>query len=1204
MSAFPHSLSRPGRSPGFGLLLGHLACLSLLGSFHASGQETKPPATPDLPAKQLASAIGSAVPAPGPAEALAPKPPAPPPHSDPAAPPAPVQPAPAEQVAPAPPPAPQLPVITAQDFLRLWNESNLEDKLLRQRPPAEGVVRSANYTATLAGQPGSPTGIMVQADLQLQSLQKGWSVVPISSQALPVVKSETGNAFLTVKDQGYLALLPDEGTYQIQLTLVFPVAMLEGTPTADIRLPQSPVATFHGTIPGLGWQLNTLRNTIPVRTFAEGADTKFTLSPGSFSSFQLQWEKPEDDKAREPVIFAESDIQTLLRPNAVSSEAKIAFQLPRAPVSSVKVSVSPEHEILSVAGEAVKTWKIQKQPKSQELEVWFATPRRERAELRLVLEQSLAQLPASASLPVLRIEGALRQGGRIEIVEEQDVTTTLDALQNLTRQASNFRASPSQRHLGSYRFLRNDYSATLKMIETTPQISANADTQFHIEDALCSFATNLRLDIQGRAILQAVVILPAGFELQKVEGDAVKSFEVKGSRLTIAFKSPVLGQVQMDLTGKKSRRDGIVEEQDLPHFTVENSVEFRGRIRLDYPPSIQVDTRNEASPMALRPAPKTFEYLNTLSPSSLVVTRKPPQVEVIAAEEVQFRHHETTIRCTLDYQVRNRFPDRLLLRIPASLASAVEFRSDTLSVIDRQTSPNPGAASRADDESLYTYWALHDPNRTLGAHHVELSITDKLPDPLYNQPLISPSLLIIPLQTDRLEGKLEVSVDENVVLKPVTQTAVRTLTGEPAAPGRGPSFEFSSTEADLTFAVTRLRYVELPSLAVDLQDVTHVVSGDGSISTEIACRVIADQPADLEIQLPPGARMNSQVFCNDAPIAPRQTTEENLVAVTIRPEKKASKSADTIVRFTYDVPTPLLSKSLGNRGNLPIPVALLRNAKTLDSRTTLYLPPAFQYFDFATPMTLQSKILGWVRAKQYLFKLFPSLEAWTGKGTEVSEPATVTAIPPFEYRVPLRKEGQKFTFAYSAAPDLIAVSYLSQRYATLLEAGAFFLALLLGILLSRQSIEAKLVFLVFMGALALVASSFTAPHLATIYQAVCLGAVTSILFWLAAGILSLFRGFWFRAIPSAPAGIPPAPEPLFSEPRPATPEESKSEFQAPQSPFEPAAPSSSPAREPSPFDEADRPPERPGARDSGDEPNRPDSTPGAASTQTGPGPLP
>lgn len=1189
MSAFPHFSSRSGR------LLGNLASLPLLIALGANAQVSKPPASPG---KTLVSAIGS-VPAPAPAEALPPKPATPPPNPAPVPNPPPSQPLPAEQVAPAAPPPAQLPVITTQDFLRLWNESNLEEKLQRQRPPAEGVIRSATYKAAVTGQPGTPGGVTVQADLQIQNLQKGWSIVPLSSQPLPVVKSDTGKAFLTVKDQGYLVLLPEEGTYQIQLSLVFPVEMVEGTPTVEIRLPLSPLATFQGTIPGLGWQVKTARNALPVHSSAEGPDTKFTLTPGSLTSFQLQWEKPEDNKARVPVIFAETEIQTTLRSNGISSDAKIALQLPRAPVSSLKISVSPDYEIANVAGEAVKTYQIQKQPKSQEVEVWFASPRRDHAEIRLALEQNFAQLPVAASLPVIRIEGALRQGGRMQIVEEQDVTTTLDALQHLTRQASVFHAAPNQRDLGCYRFLRSDYSGTLKIAESTSQISANADTQFHIEDALCSFVSSLRLDVQGRAILQAVVILPSGFELQKVEGAAVKTYEAKGSRLTVSFKSPQLGNVQLDLTGRKPRREGVVEEQELPHFTVENAVEFRGRIRLDYPPSIQVDTRNEASPMALQPAPKTFEYLNTLSPSSLVVTRKAPQVEVVSTEEVQFRHHETSVRCVLDYQIRNRFPDRLLLRIPASLANAVEFRSDTLSVIDRQASPNPGATSRAEDESLYTYWALHDPNRTLGAHHVELNITDKLPDPLYNQPLISPSLLIVPLQADRLDGSLQVSMDENVVLKPVTQAAVRPLTGEPSAPGRGPAFEFSAAEADLTFAVTRLRYVELPSLAVDLEEVTHVVSGDGSISTEIACRIIADQPADLEIQLPPGARMNSQVFCNETPIAPRQTTEENLVAVTIRPEKKTAKSADSIVRFTYDVPSPLLAKSLGNKGDLPIPVAVLRNAKTLDSRTTLYLPTAFQYFDFATPMTLQSEVLGWVRAKRYLFRLFPSLEAWTGKAPEAPEMAPITTIPPFEYRVPLRKEGQKFFFAYSAAPDSIAVSYLSQRYATLLEAGAFFLALLLGIVLSRQSIEAKLVFLVFMGALALLAASFTAPHLATIYQSVCLGAVTSIVFWIAAGFVSLFRGIRFRSFAGAPASFSPSPDPLPPEPRPAPPEESKPEFPAPQSPFE-----SPPRQEPVGNEDANPPPERPAASDAADEPARTEAPPGSSSTQTGSGLLP
>lgn len=1137
MSHLPLLSPVSGRRFLFSDPLRHLVHLSFLVVLTALGQEPGPApsaavSSPDAssPPKVLVSpapaAISSTQAGSNPSQPGQPPqiPAPPPPPPDQGVPPA-------QPVTPTPP-AP--PALTAQDFLRLWNETKLEDRVLRQRPPVEGVIRSATYTATLTGQPAAPTSMTVQATLQLQSFQKGWSVVPLSSQPLPVVKSETGNAFLTVKDQGYILLLPDEGTYQIQLSMTFPVDSVEGTPTAEIKLPHSPVSTFSGSLSGSGWSIKTTRNLLPVNVHAEGADTAFSLSPGAVTTFQLQWERPQDNKANEPVIFAESEIRSHIRPDAVKSDLKISLELPRAPVGSVRVSISSEHEVVSVAGDGVKTWKLEKEPKSQSLEVWFSTPRKNHCELTLALEQTVPQLPFSATLPVIRVERAFQEGGSIQIFEEQDVTTVLDALQNLARQASNFHPAPHQRDLGCYRFLRSEYGATLKMTETTPQISASADTLFHIDESYCSFSTALRLDVQGRSVLQSVVVPPAGFVVDKVSGEAVRSFEIKGSRLTVSFRTPQLGVVQLELTGKKPRREGVVEEQELPHFTIENALEYNGRIRLDFPPSIQVDVRNETSPMALRPSPKSFEYLNTPPTSPLVVTRKAPQVEVASTEELSFKHHETTIHCLLKYQIRNRFPDRLLLRIPTSLANSVEFRSSTLRIIDRNASPATTAAARSDDESLYTYWALHDPDKTLGEHQVELTITEKLPDPLYNQPLITPSLLVVPLQVERLEGKITTSLDENVVLKPVTETGVRVLTGEPANPGHGPSFEYSSSDSDLTFAVTRLRYVELPSLAVDLAEVTHVVSGDGSISTEIACRVIVDQPADLEIQLPQGARMNSQVFCNETPIAPRQTTEQNLVAVTLRPEKKTAGSNETIVRFTYDVPSIQASKSLGSRGDLPIPVAMFRNARTLDSHTTIYLPPTYRYFGFVTPMTLESGIPGWTKAKQHLTKLLPSLASWTNSGNGVAEPPpAISSIPAFDYRIPLRKEGQKFSFTYSAAPDTIAVSYLSQRYATLLEAGAFFLALFLGILITRQALEAKVVFLIFAGVLSLIASSFAPPHMAAIYQAVCLGAVASIGFWFLAGLISLFRGLSANAPAEAlPDSFPPPSQPLGPKPEP------------------------------------------------------------------------
>jgi hypothetical protein len=344
------------------------------------------------------------------------------------------------------------------------------------------------------------------------------------------------------------------------------------------------------------------------------------------------------------------------------------------------------------------------------------------------------------------------------------------------------------------------------------------------------------------------------------------------------------------------------------------------------------------------------------------------------------------------------------------------------------------------------------------------------------------------------------------------------------------------------------------------------------------------------------------VFCNDTPIAPRQTTEQNLVAVTLRPEKKAASASETIVRFTYEVPSIQASKSLGSRGDLPIPVATFRNARTLDSHTTIYLPPTYRYFGFVTPMTLETGVPGWTKAKQHLTKLIPSLASWTSVGTGVAEPpAAIAPIPAFEYRIPIRKEGQKFSFTYSAAPDTIAVSYLSQRYATLLEAGAFFLALFLGILITRQALEAKVVFLIFAGVLSLVASSFAPPHMAAIYQAVCLGAVASIGFWFIAGLVSLFRGIGSNApAASLPESFPPPSEPLGPKPEPPG-----------ESPFvercEPRQDSAKPdASSPSapPEEEKKEVVEEKAAPTGGENPDTAPISPESAPAQSGTGPAP
>jgi hypothetical protein len=239
-----------------------------------------------------------------------------------------------------------------------------------------------------------------------------------------------------------------------------------------------------------------------------------------------------------------------------------------------------------------------------------------------------------------------------------------------------------------------------------------------------------------------------------------------------------------------------------------------------------------------------------------------------------------------------------------------------------------------------------------------------------------------------------------------------------------------------------------------------------------------------------------------------------------------------------------------------IPAPEVSGLQILQTRNQLFLPPEFRYFSFGGPYQLAEKVKGWREARRGLDFLLPALGAESLEGIPEPRPEPPRFDPETVeggLQTPMVKDGQRFTLHRLGPPAPVTVAFLSQGLSTALEAVLCLLALAVGLSMSRSSMEARFLFLVFAGLLPLALAGMVAPHLADVYRAVFLGAVGSIGGWLIAGI-------WWMVLPPAsevpalPAGPPFRPEP---EPEPEAEPEAEPE----------------PEPEPEPKAVADRPPE-------------------------------
>ncbi|MDB4657690.1 hypothetical protein OAE56_02940, partial [Verrucomicrobiales bacterium] len=106
-----------------------------------------------------------------------------------------------------------------REFLDLWNQINLQDKKEEDvKPPTDGVLESAHYTAVVEGDENQV--LAIDAVLTVESFkEKGWAVVPLLKGGMNIAEAETGEATLHLGKNGYELILPKKGQYEIKLKL-------------------------------------------------------------------------------------------------------------------------------------------------------------------------------------------------------------------------------------------------------------------------------------------------------------------------------------------------------------------------------------------------------------------------------------------------------------------------------------------------------------------------------------------------------------------------------------------------------------------------------------------------------------------------------------------------------------------------------------------------------------------------------------------------------------------------------------------------------------------------------------------------------------------------------------------------------------------------------------------------------------------------
>ena len=1010
-----------------------------------------------------------------------------------------------------------------KEFTELWDELNLKRKEEKQKPPAEGVVKSATYQARVQGENGHEV-LVIDALVELESFkEEGWATVPLGKANLSIAESDTGEARLRLGPKGYEVLLPEPGRYELKLKLFVKIERNEGERTVKLSLPRAPVSKFEAQIPETGWDFE-LANGIAFTTSNQAGGTKLEFFFGQRDSIEATWRKESEETSLGALLFADTVVRSRVIPGAMQTGVTINYRILRAGVDSFEILVPRPHEVLSVDGSNIKEWTVTGEEQNQKLKVTLHAAARKDYQLELTLETGLETLPVDIQVPAIQTLSAVRQSGSVSLVAASELEVQINNTAGLTQQATMAAASNGvEMPLGNYRFLKTPYQMALNIKRAAPVIQVESYATVTVEPDVVELQTRFDYEVKRVGIFETALTMPAGYEGIDVTGNIVEDFNVEGNQVQVRFRQQQLGKFSFSLSARTIRAEEEAQLQ-VPVFQIADADRHDGKVGLAIHTSLEPTTTQQGglrpeevralrdqlavkNPVAT-PLTLGFAYRGQAAPAQIDFRQKESQVSATVRTLVDIQEQAIRYRWWISYDILYAGVDELILKIPSSIAGDLRVENSRYKEIDKNYQLPDADPPAADAEEVY--WAVRLLDKQLGSYQIELSldVTNTTIQPGAPVEVTFPGIALENVFHE--DGQIAISKGANLDLGEETKTGLETidpreLSGELRRGGIIKAFKYRHHPIALTVPVSKNDFMSVPKIVVTYADVTSVVSGDAGITTEVVYWVRNNAEPSLRVKLPQGAKLLSDVFVHQETQLPMSRAGSDDVYIRL-PASAEARNQSFPVRFVYEVPSPDQGKKLPSSG-LEIPAAELTNADVLQSRVSLYLPASYRYTNFSGPMQRTVEERGWRNLRNSLDFLIPALgpKMEPGAVADWKEPPSLSEEASAGFNVPMVREGRQFQLFRLGRPVAISIDYRSEDAGNGLEFLLGFIAFVLGVLLTGRSLQVKFLYFIFVGLLSLGIAGLAPPHNADLFHSIFLGVLFAVAVWALAGIWWMIR---------------------------------------------------------------------------------------------------
>jgi len=822
------------------------------------------------------------------------------------------------------------------------------------------LKQAALKSATLDGKPA-----VISALSDLVELPQGRSVKPIN--------------------YGYGVLVKGKGRKTLVVTGELPLRRGAGSANLSLDLPAAALTKFVLDVPSSDASLSGELTREEAKT-DEGRAT-ITAFYGARQTASAGWSvraartSSEPAAARKPLVIAETHSAVRLEEGVLLTTVQLDVRVLQAPTSRLRLKIPTGATLLEVKGLALARYPEPKPAKGGQLvNLDLRRPLLGSAQLVLQLEQNLPEDADVVPVPRVSTLGTQRERGSVAVRAARYLTLEPRNVKRLAKVQPRVFPSGLLSHLGwklgepRPPLVFQHRGGAWELEVATRAVQAEVEGRLHslaiVREEEVALATTASITVRKRPVFGLRFALPKGYTFLHFGNQRqVRDHRIEGDVLVVALREPIkadktialgiFGLVRRQAPKEGAPADVVVERLRLLDAGKESGQMAVGsKLHLQLAPAGRpqglwpLDLRELVAGGFPHGAAQgeellyAFRHAQSESNATFKVTKREPRLRAQLETLVDAQEDQVRIRTKAACEVEFAGLTSIRLRGPAVLKDLLAF--------DREGIANTAVALEGEDHAV---WTISLQGKRTGAFSLGWHYTIKLDDfSAGQQKAVSLASLEI-LDTFRHSEEVALKKHENLVATDIARELVETRDPRELSPGlRGSGvirgYRVQDWPFRLTFQLTKYDFRAPLGIEIRHVHIDEVVSERGTVSAEAVLEIQNRNQQDLQVLLPPGARMISLMLANRTSEWRAGPAREGRPLVLVHLGQVTKQRAPFKVLLRYEFPLALPS-ALGEIAPTGLGFPLAKPASGVSqvpvarSTRTLYLPKDYAYLSFS-----------------------------------------------------------------------------------------------------------------------------------------------------------------------------------------------------------------------------------------------------------------